>query len=250
MGGAARSTTLLPSRAVFALLLAGVGVCLLVAGGRLLQSLGTPYRIGRILAAASPGSISDALLVAQSGRPTYLRVRGRLRSAEEFPDEHDRPLVFRRRTLEALEDDRWRVLDEERLAVPFGLEERSSAIDVDIEALGEGLVVMPRESVGRAGEVRAHVPAGIPDGSLVRLRIDQLSAVEQVYACGVPRIVDGRPTLTAGLGRPLIVCSLELPEAMRVLSGGRRREALVGGACLLGGLAALVGSIVALLADL
>ncbi len=55
---------------------------------------------------------------------------------------------------------------------------------------------------------------------------------------GVPVSNGEGPRLTAGLGRPLILTTLELPEAMRVLAGGRTTRpriaaALVGVGALL-----------------
>ena len=45
--------------------------------------------------------------------------------------------------------------------------------------------------------------------------------------------------LTAGLGRPLILTTLERDEAMRVLAGGARRAPLVAALALGGGLVLL-----------
>ena len=42
--------------------------------------------------------------------------------------------------------------------------------------------------------------------------------------------------MTAGLGRPLILTTLERDEAMRVLAGSGSRRPLVGALCLAGGL--------------
>ena len=60
-----------------------------------------------------------------------------------------------------------------------------------------------------------------------------------------------RRRLTAGLGRPLVLTTLEPSEAMRVLTGGDRRRPLVAMAFLAGGvvlialglLAAVVGAV-------
>jgi hypothetical protein len=49
--------------------------------------------------------------------------------------------------------------------------------------------------------------------------------------------------MSAGLGRPLILTTLEPDEAMRVLTGGERRRPLIAVACMIGGfgLIALAG---------
>lgn len=207
-----------------ALALALVGVAAIGAAALVLRRIGG-YRIARSLRAALPVSIAEARELA-AGPERYVRVTGRVASDEEFPDEHDRPLVYRRRRLEVAEiPGRWRIVEDEREAVPFGVEDRTSSIDVDAPMLGEGLVVLTREAAGMASEVAEHLPPGIAPDARVRLRVEQLSAVEHASVAGVPRTDEtGRPHLTAGLGRPLIVTPLELPEAMRVLSGGRRDE--------------------------
>ena len=49
--------------------------------------------------------------------------------------------------------------------------------------------------------------------------------------------------MSAGLGRPLILTTLEPDEAMRVLAEGERRRPLIAAVCLIGGfgLIALAG---------
>jgi hypothetical protein len=236
--------------AVIPVLLAVAGVVALGGGLLALRRVGPGYRVGRLLAAAPELSLAEAVEAAGADPPRYVRVEGRISSDEEFPDEHDRPLVFRRRRLELDAGDGWRTLEEERIAVPFGLEERTAFLAVDVEALDEGLVVLPRESTGRAAEVAERLPPGTPPEALVRHSVDQVSAVEHARACGVPRLrADGRAVLTTGLGRPLILTTLDLPEAMRVLGGRRRGSALAaatglaaGGLLLvLAGLSALAG---------
>nr|MBA2556918.1 hypothetical protein [Chloroflexota bacterium] len=213
------------------LLAAAVAVA---AGALLLRSVGPGYRLARLLHAAPSVSLADAVERTATMRG-YVKVRGRITSDEEFPDENDRPLVFRRRRLQIAEGRGWRTLDEERLAVPFGLEDRSDFLAIDAEALGEGLVVIPREATGLASEVVEALPEKVPRDARVRLRIDQLSAVEHATAVGVPAIDrDGQPVLTSGLGRPLIVAAVEGPEAMRLLAAGHRRRLLVASALLLG----------------
>jgi hypothetical protein len=220
---------------VSALALAVLGGAAIAAAAVLLRRIGG-YPIARSLRGAPPVSIAEARELA-AGPARYVRVAGRVASDEEFPDEHDRPLVFRRRRLEVAErPGRWRILEDEREAVPFSVEDRSSSIDVDVSVLGEGLVVLTREAAGLASEVADHLPQGIAPDARVRLRVEQLSAVEHASVAGVPRTDEGgRPRLGAGLGRPLIVTPLELPEAMRVLSGGRRAELRLAAGLLLAG---------------
>jgi hypothetical protein len=232
-----------------------VGVLLLAIGLVLLRTTGSGYRIGRTLAAALDLPLADVLAEADGGRATgYLRTGGRISSEEEFPDEHDRPLVYRRRRLQTRDGRSWRTLEDDRTAVPFGIEERGAYLEVDLDALGDGLVVVPREAVGVASEL----PAGtLPDGTTlppttpVRLRVDQLSAVERATVAGVVRPgPDGRPRITAGAGRPLIVTSLAPSEAMRVLASEHRAGVRLATVVLVAGIATVVAGLVALVAGL
>lgn len=215
------------------ILFAVAGACLLAAM-LILRSLGRAYRIGRLLAASQQLSIAEAVALAQAGRPAYVRVAGRISSSEVFADENDRPLVFRRTRLMAVAGRRKsRVLSDDREAVPFGIESRTEYIAVDETALDEGLVVIPREASGTAADLPADVSRDLPAGAPARLVIEQVSAVEAATVAGMPSIgADGEPWLTAGMGRPLILTTLETPAAMRILAAGRRRS-VIGAAALL-----------------
>jgi hypothetical protein len=218
---------------MIAVVLVGVGAAALAAGLGLLLQMGSRYRIARLLAAAREVPIPTAEALARAGLARYVLVHGRVTSDEEFPDELDRPLVFRWRRLEVRPPaGEWRVVDEEREAVPFGVEMRAQGIAVDAAQLGEGLVVLSREAEGLAAEVPERVPEGTDPRARVRHRILQVSAVEQASVVGVPILADGVPTMTAGLGRPLILTTLERPEAMRVLAGGHRGRMGVIAVCL------------------
>jgi hypothetical protein len=238
---------------VIPLVLAAVaGSCLLLAS-LLLRRLGAGYRVARLLASAPQATLAEVAALAAAGERRYVRATGRVSSDEEFPDEHDRPLVFRRRRLERRDArSRWTLLDEERIAVPFGIEDRTTFVAVDADALGEGLVTLPRESEGTAAElppdVRATVARDLDPATPVRLRIHQVSAVEHATVAGMPAVGPGGPMLTAGLGRPLIVSMLEPAAAMRVLAGDRRRAAAGAAMLILAGLGLLALAIVGALA--
>ena len=231
------------------------GIVLLVIGMLLVRATGAGYRIGRTLAAALELPLAQVLTEAADGRVTgYLRTTGRIASDEEFPDEHDRPLVYRRSRLQAREARTWRSIQDERTAVPFGIEERGAFLAVDIDALGDGLVVVPREAVGVAGDLPDdqlpdHVR--LPPLTPIRLRVDQLSAVEHATVAGVVRPgPDGRPWITAGADRPLIVTSLAPAEAMRVLASEHRSGVRIASVLLVAGLATIAAGLVALVAGL
>jgi hypothetical protein len=114
--------------------------------------------------------------------------------------------------------------------------------DADLDA---GLVVVPRESVGTAADVPDRVPPGTRPETPVRLRLEQVSSVEHAIVLGVPGLDDaGVPRLSAGLGRPLVLTTLERNEAMRILTEGGRRRPLVATVCLAGGLLLITIAIV------
>jgi hypothetical protein len=65
-------------------------------------------------------------------------------------------------------------------------------------------------------------------GTPVSLRIEQIAATDHGTACGVPRpTADGQTVLGPGLRRPLVLTTLDLDEAMRVLGTARRGSLLV-----------------------
>jgi len=239
---------------VIGLLLVILGLVAGVVGWLLLRRSGTAWRVGRLLAAAPQHSLADAAAMAASGETAYVRLHGRIDSDEEFPGEDGKPLVYRRRRLQERTRGGWHTFDDERLAVPFLLSERGERVAIDTEALGDGLVVVPRESEGVAADLTAEAVSGklpeLPAETPVRLRVEQVSAVDHATAAGVPRQgPDGTVVLGPGLGRPLLLTPLEQDEAMRVLAGDRRSELLVAAGLLaampilvlLGILAALMG---------
>ncbi len=225
-------------------ILIGAGLAALAIGALVLRSFGEGYRIGRLLASAPRLAISEALAIARRGVPRYVAVEGRIDAADEFEDEHHRPLVFRRMRLEARRDGPWETVEEDRRAVDFEIREGLDGIAVDHAALGAGLVVIPRESVGTAGEVpdsaaRVAIADLAPD-TTVRIRIDQVSSVEHATVVGVPTTrPDGRPWMTASASRPLILSTLGRDDAMRLLAGGDRRRAFAAAVALVAGLALL-----------
>lgn len=175
------------------------------------------------------------------GPPRYVRIHGRIDSETDFEDAAHRPLVLRRTRLQVLRDGTWADLDDRRERVPFELSEGLDSIGIDDAALDAGLVVVVRESEGSAADAADRVPPGTPPTARVRLRIEQVSSVEHAIVVGVPGLdEDGEPTISAGLGRPLILSTMEPSEAMRVLAEGRRGSPILAAAALVGGLALVV----------
>jgi hypothetical protein len=216
------------------------GLAALGAGAIVLRSFGTGYRVGRLLAGTPLVTFEEVDRLASGGFDRYVRIEGRLDSAEDFPDENARPLVFRRERLEAQRGGRWVTLGEERRLVPFEVRAGLAVVRIDADRLDEGLVVLPRESVGVAGDVPDRVPADLPATTPVRYRVEQVSAVEHASVLGVPRRDgDGTPVIGPGLGRPLILSTVEPVEAMQLLAGGRRGRPLAAMILLVVGLGLL-----------
>ena len=226
------------------LFLAAAGLVALVAGGLILRTFGPAYRIGRLLAGTPEVTVAEANAIAAAGRRAYVRVAGRIDAEDEFEDDAHRPLVFRRVRLEARRGRDWRPFEDHRQVVPFAISEGLDAIAVDGEALDTGLIVVRRESVGRAADLPDRIPDGTPDDTPVRARVDQISSVEHAIVVGYPVAAEPPPAgvtarMTAGRGRPLILTVLEPAEAMRILAAGdARRTRLAAG--LLGAGAILV----------
>jgi hypothetical protein len=222
--------------AVTPLLVIVLGLALLLAGALVLRSFGPRYRVGRLLAATPSVTIAEAIELAD-GPARYVAISGRIDAEDEFEDEHHKPLVLRRARIERRAGSAWEIIDEHTQAVPFGVREGLDAIAIDHAALDTGLVVVPRESVGTAADVPDRVPDGTPPGTPIRLRVDLVSSVEHAIVLGVPTRVAGRtaPIIGAGLGRPLILSTLDRPEAMRVLAEGHARRPIVAAAALVAG---------------
>jgi hypothetical protein len=229
---------------VIPLLLVVAGGLALAAGWWLLRGLGPGARIGRILAVTRVVPIAEAVAAAHGGRARYLGVLGRVDSTQDWEDEDHRPLVLRRRRLELRRGRGWQPFEDAREVVAFEIAEGLDRIAVDGEALGEGLVVVTRESVGTAADLGDRVPAGTDPATPARLRLDLLTSVDHALVLGVPVVDPERgPILRPGLGRPLILTNLETEEAMRLLADGRQGTTRAISALLGGGSAAVVAGI-------
>ena len=216
------------------------GIVALVIGFLIRLTLGARYRVGPLLAATQVVSISEANNLA-SGPPRYIQVAGRVDAETDFEDEAHRPLVFRRTRLQLRRGSGWADLNDRRERVPFEVREGLDSIAVDDQALDEGLVVVVRESEGTAADVPDRVPEGTDPATPVRLRIEQVSTVEHAIAVGVPGLDDaGRPQLSAGLGRPLILATMDRADAMRILADGRPSQPVLLAATMIAGVLLVV----------
>ena len=234
--------------AVVPLVFVLLGVAALTVGSIILRSFGPGFRVGRLLSTTPIVPVAEALRLAD-GRPRYIGVRGRVDAVDGFEDDAHRPLVLRRARLQVLLDGRWDVIDDHLEAVDFTLDEGLDSIAIDRSVLGAGLVVVPRESVGTVADAPDRMPPGLDPSLPLRLRVEQVSSIEHAMALGVPMAdASGSVHLTAGLGRPLVLTTLEPAEAMRILAAGERRRPMAAAIALVGGLTLLaVGLLLALL---
>jgi hypothetical protein len=220
------------------------GIAALAAGVLILRTYGPRYRVGRLLATTPEVTVGEARSLAE-GPARYVRVSGRIDAEDEFEDDAHRPLVFRRTRLQLHGDSGWVSFEDQRERVRFEVRDGLEGIMVEDADLDAGLVVVPRESVGTAADVPDRVPPGTRPETPVRLRLEQVSSVEHAIVLGVPGLDDaGVPRLSAGLGRPLVLTTLERNEAMRILTEGGRRRPLVATVCLAGGLLLITIAIV------
>lgn len=209
--------------AVIPLLLLLVGAVLVATGWLLLRRLGPAARIGRIMASTPMVPVAEARALAEAGRPRYVGVTGRIDAEQEFEDEHHRPLVFRRTRLEARTGAGWSVIEDRREATVFELVDGMDRMGLDTDQLEAGLVVIVRGAEGTAADIPDRVPEAMPPETPIRLRIEQVSSLDHAVAMGVPAVDPQRgPVLMPGLGRPLILTTLDRDEAMRVIAVDHR----------------------------
>ena len=230
--------------AVTPLLLVAAGVLAVVGGVAVLQTFGSRYRVGRLLATTPLVDLAEALSIAAGGRPRYVRIDGRIDAVDEFEDINHRPLVFRRTRLEAHRPGRWVTFEDSRETVPFEIRDGALTIAIDGDAIDTGLVVVPRESVGAAADLADRAPSDMLPETRVRATVEQLSSVDHATALGVPTpgtAPGDPPRLTAGLGRPLILTNLAPDEAMRVLAQGSTRPRIAAAFFVAGAVLVVAG---------
>jgi hypothetical protein len=234
---------------VDALLAVLAGLVALGAATVAVRSPGPRGRVARLLASAPRVTIAEAAALADAGPAVYVRLDGRIDSEAEFEDADHRPLVLRRTRVQVLRDGRWTDVEVASEVVPFELREGLDGIAIDGDSIQEGLVVVPRESVGVVGDLGDRVADDVPDDLPARVIVEHVSSVEHAIALGVPTLdAQGRHRLAPGLGRPLILSTLEPAEAMRILAGySPTRSRLAGGLLLAAGILVLLGLVLVLL---
>jgi len=234
---------------VDALLIGLVALGALGGAALVLRSLGPRHRVPGLIAAAPLVTVGEAVELARSGRGSYVRIAGRIDSDAEFEDAEHRPLVVRRTRIQVLDEGGWRDVEVVHEAVPFEIREGLDGIAVDGGALADGLVVMPRESLGIAGDLGERLPDDIPDETPARVVLELVSSVEHAIVLGVPTLdASGRAVLEPGRGRPLVLTTLEPAEARRIIGrASATRTRLAAGLLVITGILVLVALAMAVL---
>lgn len=219
-------------------LLAVMGVALIVAGLLLSRRTDARTRAGQLLAGLSPISPTEALKLAalRGGAAPYLAIKGSIDAPEIFEDEHHRPLVYRRERVSVADEGGWRVIDTAERSLPFVVSDPSNSISIATADLADGLVVVERRWEGSVADLHAAgreyqrpetaalvaALAASDPTRRARVGLEQISNLDRATAAG--QLVNGE--LRAGVGRPLVVTTLERAEALRLLgTEGRGRLA-------------------------
>ena len=164
--------------AVSPLLLVAAGVLAIVGGAAVLQTFGSRYRVGRLLASTPSVDLAEAQAIAAAGRPRYVMIGGRIDAEDEFEDVNHRPLVFRRTRLQARRGGRWVTFEDSRETVPFEVRDGAIGIAIDAAAIDAGLVVVRRQSIGWAADLADRAPGGMLPDTRVKALVEQLSSVD------------------------------------------------------------------------
>ena len=234
-------------RPVDGLLVILAGVAALAGAVQVLRTFGSRFRIGRLLASAPVVSVGEAAEIAGSDRATYVRIAGRIDSETDFHDADHRPLVYRRTRFQARTAGRWTDFDVVVESVPFEINEGLDHIHVDMTELDAGLIVVPRETVGIVGDLGDRAPETLAHDLPARVVVEQVSSVEHAEVVGIPKLgPDGQARMTAGRGKPLILSTMEQPEAMRILAGGSTTRPRIAAALLVLAAALIVTGLVML----
>lgn len=219
-------------------LLAVMGVALIVAGLLFSRRTDARTRAGQLLAGLSPISPTEALKLAalRGGAAPYLAIKGSIDAPEIFEDEHHRPLVYRRERVSVADEGGWRVIDTAERSLPFVVSDPSNSISIATADLADGLVVVERRWEGSVADLHAAgreyqrpetaalvaALAASDPTRRARVGLEQVSNLDRATAAG--QLVNGE--LRAGVGRPLVVTTLERAEALRLLgTEGRGRLA-------------------------
>ena len=171
-----------------------------------------------------------------------MRVSGRIRCPDPIVTDDDERLVALHRDVDVrLADGRWRPIERLRETRGFELWDHDGSLPLDPAHAAEPLVAIPHVWQGDAAELQAeaHRAAvrrlelqGLRPGA-ARSVSRMLSTVDRLLVVAQPaRAPDGGVTLEPPRGG-FVISALELPDAMRLL-GGRRRRLMLTGSALVG----------------
>lgn len=222
-------------------LLFALAAALLASGLLLGRASGSRLGIGRRLAGAAGVRVGD-LLDRDPLPDRPVRVAGRVRCPDPIISGDDERLVAVHRDVEVqLDDGRWRTIERVRETRGMELWDHDGSLPLDLARAAEPLVTIPHVWRGAVDELRdeAHLAAirrleregrrPVAARSVTRT----LSVVDRLLVLArATRAPDGGVVLEPPDGGYL-VSALELPDAMRLL-GGRRRRWLLAGAALVG----------------
>jgi hypothetical protein len=240
-----------------------VGAALILFGLLLSRRTDARTRAGQLLAGLSPISPTEALRLAalRGDAAPYLAIKGSIDAPEIFEDESHRPLVYRRERVSIADESGWRVIDTAERSLPFVVSDPSNSISIATADLADGLVVVERRWEGsvadlhaagreyQSSETAALVAALAASDPTRRARVglEQISNLDRATAAG--QLVNGE--LRAGVGRPLVVTTLERAEALRLIGTegrGRLASSTLALALLTLGVLLLIGGIALTLA--
>lgn len=238
-----------------ALTLLAVAAVLVAAGLVLARSSGSQLSLGRRLAGAAEFRVGD-LLDADPLPARPVRVVGRIRCPDPMITAHDDRLVALHRDVEVrLADGRWRTIERLRETCGFELWDHDGSLPLDASLAAEPLVTIPHVWRGEAVELedeahRAAIARLRQQGqrpSSARSTMRVISVVDRLLVLArAVREADGGLALRPPPGG-YVISSLELPDAMRLLGGPRRRWLLIGSAMVaLGALLAVAALVLQL----
>lgn len=215
---------------------AATGAIALVAAGLLLVGA-SGARVALALRLAGARQVRVGELQDLDPLPARaLRIAGRIRCSEPLTARDERLVALHRDVEVRLEDGGWRTIERVRETRSFELWDHSASVRIDPAQAAEPLVTIPHVWKGRPQELqeeahRAAVDRLNREGRrpiAARSTTRAVSVVERLLVLArARRGADGDVTLEAPPGG-LVISSLELPDAMRLLGGPRRRLMLAG----------------------
>jgi hypothetical protein len=231
-------------------ILLALALVLVAAGALLVRASGSQMTLGRRLAGATGVRVGDLLdRDPLPARP--VRVAGRIRCPDPIVTDDDERLVALHRDVEIrLGDGSWRTI--ERLRETRGIElwDHDGSLPLDPALAAEPLVAIPHvwrgdvaqlEQEGHRAAVQRLEQEGLRPGA-ARSVTRMLSTVDRLLVLAQPaRAPDGGVTLESPPDG-FIISALDLPDAMRLLGGPRRRWLLAGSTLVgIGAIAGIAG---------